>query len=535
MRVDLADRLNWRRVLALASVLQCGVVHAQAGLGNADGAGALPSQASTLSDGGAEGTRRTAPVAWRIESSLMVSDNLGARPSAEGKDGGLMLRVAPGVRYAHRGALSQWQIDYSLQGQRYVRTEQQGKPFQNNLRASGNVQLWGPALTVEGQASIAQRTRSAFDVQRTFGESALGETSEVGTLSLGPSLKWRMGDHWRARLSHNATVTRARGTQTGDANGQNTQLNLEQAQRAYLTWGAQFSHQTSDAAEGRDTATTQARLNLTWKPDVDWSVAGHGGRERSNLQSSEAATGALYGLNLAWSPTPRTRAQLNGEHRVVGNFHTLSLDHRFSRAAIRFSDSRTVNQVGFVGGATGTTNYDLIAAQLGSQVSDPIERDLLVRQRLAELGLSPDALASNGFLSSQPSVSRSRLLGLTYQQARALWTLNLTQTRTSRLQSGGLGSEDLANSAFVLSHSAQGGVTYRVTPMSALRLQASWQRNEGENAALQRNELRTLVIGWQMRLGPQVQVATGLRHTEFDSPARPFTENAVLVTVEQRL
>lgn len=533
MRVDTSWRFNWRGLVALAGALQCGGVQAQAVLGPTDGAGL--GQAAASSDESATGTRRAAPVAWRLESSVMVSDNLGARPSAQGKDGGLMVRVTPGVRYAHRGPQAQWQVDYSLQGQRYVRTEQQGKPFQNNLRAGGNAQLFGSALTLEGQASIAQRTRSAFDVQRTFGESALGEASEVGTLSLGPSLKWRMGEQWRGRLSHIRTVTRVRGTQTGDGNGQNTQLTLEQAQRALLTWGAQFSHQASDAVIGRDSATSQARLNLTWKPDVDWSVGGHGGRERSNLQSTERATGALYGLNVAWSPTPRTRAQMSGEHRVVGNFHTLSLDHRFSRAAIRFSDSRTVNQAGFVGGTTGTTNYELIAAQLGTQVTDPVERDLLVRQRLAELGLSPDALVANGFLSSQPSVSRSRLLGLTYQQPRALWTLNLTQTRTSRLVAGGLGSEDLANSAFVQSNSAQGGLTYRLTPMSAVRLQASWQRNEGENAALQRNELRTLVVGWQWRLGPSVQVATGLRHTEFDSPARPFTENAVLLTVEQRL
>lgn len=518
-------RLGW--CLAVASGCQWGAVHAQA-----EGTGLSGPPMETGDQGGS--ARRSAPMAWRIDSSVMVSDNLGARTNAEGKDAGLLLRVAPGVRYAHKGAAAQWLVDYSLQGQRFVRTPQQGKPFQNSLRASGGVNLLGSALTLDGQASVAQRTRSAFDVQRTLGETGLGETSEVATLSVGPTFRMRLGDAWRSTLKHSASITRARGTSIGDATGQSTQLSLEPAMRALLSWGAVLSHQSSKPTDSRATDTSEARLNLTWRPDVDWSVITHAGRERTNLQSSEHVTGSTYGVNFGWSPTARTRAQLSGEHRSIGDFHTLSLDHRFSRAAIRFSDTRTVNQAGAVGNAAGTTNYDLYFAQLASQAPDPIDRDALVRQRLAELGLSPDALVANGFLSSQASVSRSRVLGLTYQQVRALWTLNLTKTRTTRLFGGGLGSEDLANSSFVNSTSAQAGMTYRVTPASAVRLQASWQRNEGDNAALQRNALKSLVLGWQFRLGPQVQVAAGLRHSEFDSPTRPFTENAFLVNVEQR-
>jgi len=469
-----------------------------------------------------------------LDTSVMVSDNLGARTSAEGKDAGLLLRVAPGVRYAHKGGSAQWLVDYTLQGQRFVRTAQQGEPFQNSLRASGSAELIGAALTLDGQASVAQRTRSAFDVQRTLGESGLGETSEVATVSLGPNLRLRLGEAWRASLKHSASVTRARGTSTGDATGQNTQLGLEPVARARWTWGLSLSHQSSKPSDGRATDSSEARVNLTWRPDVDWSVRSHAGRERTNLQSSSKVTAATYGVNANWSPSARTRAQINGERRAIGSFHAISLDHRFSRAAIRLSDTRTVNQPGSVGSAAGTTNYDLYFAQLASQAPDPIDRDALVRQRLAELGLSPDALVANGFLSSQPSVSRSRVLGLTYQQARALWTLNLTKTRTSRLFGGGLGSEDLANSAFVDATSAQGGVTYRLSPSSAVRIQGSWQRNRGDNAALQRNELRSLVLGWQTRLGPHVQVLAGLRHSEFDSPTRPFTENAFLVNVQQQ-
>ncbi len=526
-------------LLSAGGVLAGGSARAQSG---ANAPLTAPAESVAIAAPGNDGQgaiRRASPVVWRLDTSLMVSDNLGAGTGFDGKDAGLMLRVAPGVRYARSGASASWLVDYSLQGQRYVRTAQQGKPFQNSLRANGSVSLAGSALTFDGQANIAQRSRSVFDIQRPqgqlgFGGEGLGDTTEVGSLSVGPTLRLRLGEAWRANLKHTATVSRARGTQVGDVTGQATALNIDPVTRALLSLGFALSHQRSEPTEGRGTETADARLRLTWRPDVDWTVAMHTGQERTNLQTLKKVSGETYGVNATWSPSRRTRVQLSGDHRVIGNFHTVSLDHRFSRASISYSDTRSVNQVGVVGNSAGTTNYDLYFAQLAAREPDPIQRDILVRQRLAELGLAADASVTNGFLSSQPSVSRARSLGLTYQQVRTLWNVNMSKSRTSGLVGGGLGNEDLANSAFVDVSGVQAGWTYRVTPGSAVRVLASWQRNQGENAAVQRNELSSLVLGWQIQLGSQVQVAAGLRHSEFDSPTRPFTENALLVNVQQR-
>jgi uncharacterized protein (PEP-CTERM system associated) len=509
-----------------------GLAFAQVGMPS--GGSSLSSGDGSLGSDGAGTGRRQRPVDWRWDASLTVSDNISAQPSAEGRDAGAMLRVGPGVRWVHQGGGLQWQLDYSLQTQRYAKTAALGKPFQNNLRGNARIDLGSPAVTLDGQASIVQRTRSAFEAQRTLGESVVGEATEVASLSLGPTARLRLGDGWRLTAKQTSNLTRARGTNVGDARGSNAQVLVEPGPQRRLGLGGSLSHQFSRPTEGRGTESTVGTLNLTWRPDVDWTVVGRGGRERSNWQSLNAQTGSTYGLEATWQPTPRTRVLINGDHRLLGDLHTLSLEHRFARAVVRLSDSRTVNQAGVVGAASGQTNYDLFFAQFATVEPDPLERDRLVRQRLAELGLAPDALVANGFLSSQPSVSRTRLLGVTYQQPRTLWTLNLTQTRTSRLFAGGLGSEDLGNSAFVNSRAAQASWTYRLTPGSAVRAQASWQRNAGENAALQRNELRTVVLGWAQRPNRDTQVALGLRHSEFESPTRPFVENALVLNVEQR-
>lgn len=485
-------------------------------------------------DASAPSGQRSRPLEWRWNAAFTVSDNISALPSQQGRDAGAMLRVGPGVRWVHQGGGAEWLLDYSLQAQRYAKTAALGQPFQSSLRSSAKIDLGSPAFTLEGQANIAQRTRSAFEAQRTLGESGVGESTEVGTLALGPVARLRLGEGWRLTAQQTSTLTRARGTTVGDAQGSQAQISIEPGPQRRMGLGATVTHQFTRPLEGRRTASSQGTVNLTWRPDVDWTVVARGGQERSNLQSVASQTGTTYGLDATWQPTPRTRLQLNGDHRVLGDFHTVNLEHRFARAVVRWSDSRTINQAGVVGAASGQTNYDLFFAQLATTEPDPVQRDLLVRQRLADLGLSGDAVVANGFLSSQPTVSRTRLLGVTYQQPRTLWTLNLTKTRTSRLLAGGLGSEDLASSSFVDTESAQMSWTYRLTPSQALRAQASWQRSEGENAALQRNELRTVLLGWAERLTPGVQIALGLRHSAFESPTRPFVENAVVVNVEQR-
>ncbi len=529
------DRFSLTRLsVCLAALGACQLSLVQATAQSSD-SGLMAPQASV--DGGADVTstgRRADNLVWRVETSLLLADNISARSSEEGKDAGALLRIAPGVRYARKGAGSEWLIDYSLQGQRYVRTDQQGRPFQNNLRANARFEVLGPALLLDGSASIAQRTRSAFDIQRTLGDAPLGDVSEVANASFGPTLSLRVSPAWRVVLKHAASITRARDTVVGDNTALNSQISLEQTTRSVLAWGGSLSHQETRPTEGRTTDSIDAKLNLTWRPDVDWAISTHVGREKGNLQVPQRAERSTYGANMVWTPSVRTRAQVSANRRAYGDFHSVSLDHRFSRAAIRLSDSRSVNQAGAVGASVASTAYDLYFAQLASVAPDPIERDALVRQRLLELGLAPDALVANGFLSSQPSVSRVQSIGLTYQQARTLWTMNLTKTRTSRLGTNAVAGEDLLNSAFVDSSSAQGGITYRLTQRSAVRLQASWQRNEGDNANLQRNELRSVVVGWQLRLGRFVQLAAGLRHSEFDSPVRSFTENAILVNVQQR-
>ncbi len=501
--------------------------------GSSSGVGTGGSLAN-IGSGGARGARGgSSGLKLRATASLLVSDNISARTSAEGKDFGALLRVGPGLNWTRASGSLQASVDYSLFFQRYLKTEQRGRDVQHALRASTRAELVPQHLNVDAQATISQQASSAFGVQRASSDLNNVNSSEVGTLSLAPSLRFRLGGVAQSELRHILTTTRVRDSNTGDTTTQTSSAVVNALRAGNWGWGLQGTHQQNQPRGGRKTQSTQARVNVNWRPDVDWSATAFAGKERSNFSSLNNTTGNNYGGTVSWQPTPRTRALIGGEHRVFGNLYSASLEQRFARSSIRVSDNRTVNQPGLVGSVANSTNYDLLFAQLGSVEPDSVRRDTLVRETLARLGLSPDAQTSSGFLTNRTSVSRQRQLAASHQQVRGTAGLILSHTRTSRLDSLDLGLDDLGSSSFVNSYAAALNYGYRLTPSDSLSFTASWQRNTGASA-LQASSVQAWSLAWSGRLAVQTQVSVSFRHSQSESALRPVTENAVLATLQQQ-
>lgn len=528
------------KLLALAALLAAvgGVPVAWAQLalpstGAADGLGAgLPGVgAGTASGAGA--ARPSNSLLWRATSTVYVSDNIGNNDSTQGKDAGALLRVGPGVAWQRSTAGLQASVDYSLFAQRYVKSPQIGSDLQHALRAGLRADLLPNRLSVEAQASISQQNRSAFEVQQAAGNFGNANSNEVASLGLAPRWRSRLGGDVELEASHQMTATRVKDSVTGDGLSQTTSVGVRNATRQRLGWSSQLVRQVNAPKASRRTESVQARLGLNWVPDVDWSASAFAGQERSDFASQSQTSGAIYGATLNWNPSPRTRATLGGEHRVFANLYTASVDHRFSRAAIRLSDSRSVNQPGLVGGLNNASNYDLLFAQLAGQEPDVIRRDALVRSTLQSQGLDPNARAANGFLAGQATVARQQQLAMAYQFVRTTFGAALSRTRTSRLDPASTAVDDLSNSAFVNTQAVALNAGYRLTPQSALSLTGSWQENKGDSSGL-RTELRSLSLTWSARLGQRTQLQLTARHNDFASTLRPYVENAVLGTLQQQ-
>ncbi|MBL8276134.1 MAG: TIGR03016 family PEP-CTERM system-associated outer membrane protein [Pelomonas sp.] len=478
------------------------------------------------------------PIQPRIGFSQSWTDNL--RLNDQEKDAALITTVSPGISITKNSGSLRGSLDYALNGITYLKTSY-GTRVQNALTANLQAEIVPTTLYVDAQANIGQQSASAFGVQATPTLGSQGSVAaldnpnsrETGSLTVSPLLRGQLGGLASIDLRGNFSITEARGAAIGDSHGSGGTLRITQLAPGRLSWYAQAMTQQVRPKGAIANRTSSVVLGLNYVPDPDWTFSANAGRERNDYRSRDgsAENGLTGGLTAQWSPTPRTRVNGDYQRHSYGNSHGLSFEHRMRNSVWRLSDSRTVT-LGNTGGAGGLrTNYDLYSQLFASLEPDPVKRDALVRAALLSLGLSPDAPASLGFLSTGPSQMHSQLFMFTLQGVRSNITANVSRTVTTRLASG-LNQGDLATNGLIEQRSYSLSASYQLSPVSGLSFTASRQETQGD-ATNQRTQLTSLLANWNVRLGSRLSVQLGGRHSRFES-VTPYTENAVYANLTQQ-
>lgn len=480
-----------------------------------------------------------------LGASLLVSDNLDTAAGTQNRDGGVIATLTPGLNYRRDREGLRLSADYQLSLRESWRVVRGPKSVTNQLRSALQWANSTESLRLDASASVGQQNASAFGTQRADDRSlGLGSQGELYQLSLAPSMALRFGTAARFELSHRASVSNARNSILGDSRSSQTDAALRSG-GGMLSTGLVLQSSRTLPKQGQSNRTDRALAELSWRPDVDWQLGAQGGGERSNLSgfgglgsspvaSQRLRSGVTYGGSALWSPSPRTRLSVQGDHRVFGNTYSWSAEHRMAQSSLRVSQSRSVNLPGAVGGG-GLTNYDLLFTQLASIQPDPVLRDALVRQLLAQQGLSPDGLVNTGFLSNRSSVSQTTSVGATWRTLRSTWLASASRAHSRPLGAlpAGAPQDDFARSSEVLQHSASLSVGYRLTPESSLNAAVQWLKSQGNRADLM-TDLRSLTLGWSTRLGRQQSLNLNLRHAAFESTLRPYDENAIQLSFLQQ-
>jgi uncharacterized protein (PEP-CTERM system associated) len=467
----------------------------------------------------------------RLSISQTATDNL--KLTDKGKDAALITTVAPGISISSNSGRVQGFLDYSLNGLIYTKADE-ANTRQNSLSAVATVEAVENWLFLDARANMSQQVVSAFGVISADPKLNSGNQSEVSTLSLAPRIKGMLGGLMNYDLRADATETRAKDSITGDLSSRSASAQFSGLSQGLLNWSAALSTLQSQPRGGRDTQSTSATATLRIKPDYDWNFGLTAGQERNDYSSTTAETNATYGVNASWSPTPRTQLVADWMHHNYGNSHTLNFEHRMARTVFRLTDSQSANNGGPQNALGVQTNYDLLFIQLAAVEPNPVRRDVLVRNMLNSLGLSPNGLAGGGFLNASTSLSRRQEFAILWQGVRTTMTLSINQSTTNSLgTSTGLADDDLSRSGKIRQRVASANMAYRLTPTDTATLVISRQQNRGD-LNTQRSDLTSLSANWSGRLGIKTTVQLGLRHSSFDSPQQPYRENAVLASLVQQ-
>jgi uncharacterized protein (PEP-CTERM system associated) len=328
-------------------------------------------------------------------------------------------------------------------------------------------------------------------------------------------------------------VSNTRGSVLGDSTTQDSSVGLSSLRRGGLQWGLRGTRTEIKPRLGRRTTSETAGLTVSWQPDIDWLLSANAGRERSDLRQTAGETGGTYGVGLTWSPTSRTQLVARLDERVYARTHLLSFTQRFRRASVTLGESKTVSEPGVVGAVGSRSNYQHLFESLASSQPDPVLRDLQVRQILQSLGLDPNGLYNAGLISSQPTLSSQRFLSGVWTGPRLNVTALLSRSDSTRFGASPGLNDDFSTTSRVRLNGASLAIGYRLGATSSLSANLQRQRNEGDNSSLS-SRSESASLSWSTRIASRQQLSASLRHSQYETAGRPFSENALTLSYQHQ-
>ncbi len=490
------------------------------------------------------GASRRGNEAWVTETSFRTQATLtnNANYGDLGpREGDLILEFAPAWRFNRQGGRLRVDGAVSLDMIGYVDGTQANRilPRANvlaNLEAIDNLFFIDAALFVDQQ------------VENVFLPSSRGaSTNNLYTttqLRLAPYFQGNIGPNIRWLVRSDQTYT---WTSQSDAPLDNAYFarNLAEVVRVPTPFGLTLRF-TNDVTQIQDQLQENQRLNTAlaifdYAASPNLTVGLRGGYESTTYTGVETS-GAIYGGNLTWRPSPLTFFEGYWEERFYGPSYQYRFTHRQRRVATTITGYRTITtypQVLFQIPSTNSVS-GLLDAILAARFPDPVERAQQAQDLIARQGL-PETLPAGAFIYNQ---SANVLTG-----ANASWALigvrNTLALGLFYLKTSTLPDARVPPSFLILNNSIQQGagisLSHRVTPVVALSAGVNTSRTKGVDVSdglETRESSATLQANWQasprstLFLGARYQVQTESSGT---LPGLEQNETAIYVGLFHRL
>lgn len=499
-------------------------------------AGARAQELPPLEDAavGVEAPVAPPPRVWvvpRVSIAQRFSDN--SQLSTQNRQGEQATEVSPGIGMVLNTARLRGFLDYSLRGT-YDAQNTVRDTFQQSLNANGTFVAWDNRAFIDLSGVIGQQAISAFESPSvdSVGNRNLSETS---SFRVSPYLRGTLLGTVDYELRHTLQNTKTDTVTRSDLHSEETlaRFGREAIGQAFgWTLEASTGELRYDIGARSKIDSVNGRLAYAVNPTLVMAVLA--GVDSNNLLTPDMESYNSKGLSLEWRPSDRTRVYLERSSRYFGNGHNVEVEYRSRRSVWRFTDTRdaVTGQLDASGASLGSL-YGLIDNFIGDQVTDPVQRAILVDAELQRLGLPANLEVFPGYLTSAATVQRIQelSLGLFGQRNAVVLAVSRNNTRPLAPALISLG-DDFGFTQAIVQKVWTASFAHRLTPLTSFTALYSRQANEGVNTTL-KNNLRSLTLGMTTRLGYRTSGVLQFRHSVYDG-STPYRENAVLGVLTHR-
>jgi uncharacterized protein (PEP-CTERM system associated) len=265
------------------------------------------------------------------------------------------------------------------------------------------------------------------------------------------------------------------------------------------------------------------------------------GREHNNFALVGEQDGTIFGAEMNWRPTERTRVEGWWENRFFGSAWDGTFAHRMPWLVFEIVSSRdlaTYQQLVF-GLPTGGNVATLINEMLRTRVPDEAQRGRLVEELIARGRLPREVDGPANIYSDDVSRTQRLTARIAFIRMRHSITLSGYKSRTEDLSELGLG-EVIGTGSSATNNQQSGGeamYTLRVSPLDTVGASLRYYRARGLGD-FSEEQSRQLVyrLEWTRMLAPHTFGLVQVRHQDFqfEADAGRERESALVLGIAHR-
>jgi uncharacterized protein (PEP-CTERM system associated) len=452
------------------------------------------------------------------------------------KKSDFILGITPGIQLGGQSARVRGFLNYNLTANFYA-SDMNRASFTNNLLAQANVEAIDNWLFVDASASVSQQLINPFGTQSSDTSFKNNNQTQVTTVRISPYVSGQIAGqvNYLGRAFYS-------GTNSGTSQASNSSvwgalLSFDSTTRwSRLSWGLDFSYREA-AFQGTRTEFDQLNVaSLTYAVTDDLKVTARGNVETSNLVSIDSETTTGWGMGLRWNPSPRTNLVLEYDQRVFGSSHLYSFFYFAPRSvwAISSVQRLSTGQFGTGVGAVGGSTFDVLFAQFATLEPDPVARAQLVNAFIQTNGLNPGTSTGTTFLPNQVTLETNQEASVALQGTRSTVIFSIFQTEAQALQSVLLNPDSNLAGGNVITWQG-GGVNWahRLTPRDSVVLNVRGRRTT-ESIGSDESTLWTGIATWSRQLSQRATMSLAARYQNLSSTTSPYTEAALLATLNMQ-
>jgi len=479
---------------------------------------------------------------WDIDPSIQaqatLTNNANYEQSAQ-REGDLVFNVLPAVGFQREGPRLRVAGSASLNMIGYANGAQTSRVLpQANVLANLEAidQLFYVDAALRANQSLINPFLPRSDTASTFNKYTYVQGS------VAPYLQGNFATNWRYLVRSDNSYTY---TTQGDADLDNAYHGRHRAEVARIATPlggllrVQRDVTSFDDVRNVDQELDVALATINYAFTPLFSAGLRGGYERTNYTRTEES-GPIYGAELEWRPSVRTRVGGFWEHRFFGPSYQFGASTRLRRFATNLSASRYVTtypQQILELPATGNVS-GLLDAILTARFPDPVERAQQVQDLIERQALPSSLPVGVNIFSRNANVLESASGTFALIGVRNTLALNLYYLKTKTLPDAAI-----PPSFITLTDNVQKGVTlslsHRLTPVTSLNATASrWETRGLDRTAALITDENVFRVQVSRQLTPRSSAFVGARYRQQDSTSSGIgntSEAAVFVGLFHQL